>query len=57
MLSSVIDLSIIATLATRGILMTPLPSSLVIATLAAATVFAFVLDEVKHLLFMRLRMA
>ena len=57
MLSSVIDISIITTLATRGILMTPLQPSVVVATFAAAAMFAFVLDQVKHLAFMRLKMA
>jgi H+-transporting ATPase len=57
MLSSVIDISIITTLATRGILMTPLQPSIVVTTFAAAAVFAFVLDQVKHLVFMRLKMA
>jgi H+-transporting ATPase len=55
-LSSVIDISIIATLATRGILMTPLSPSVVASTIAAAAVFAFVLDQVKHSAFRRLKM-
>jgi H+-transporting ATPase len=57
MLSSVIDLSIIATLATRGILMTPLQPSVLVSTFAAAVVFAFILDQIKHLAFRRLKMA
>ena len=57
MLSSIIDIAIITILATRGILMTPLQPSVVVTTFAAAAVFAFVLDQVKHLAFMRLKMA
>lgn len=55
--SSVIDLSIIGTLVTRGILMAALPLSVVITTLGAATLFALVLDEVKYLVFGRLKVA
>jgi H+-transporting ATPase len=57
MLSSVLDVGIIATLATRGILMAPLPMPLVAGILLAATVFALVLDQVKVAVFSRLKMA
>jgi len=56
-ISSVADIAIAATLAVLGIAMTPLPLSIVAATLAAATVFAFVLDLVKVPLFARLGIA
>ena len=57
MLSSVVDVGIIATLAVGGILMTALPVSIVAATMAAAVVFAFAIDIVKAAIFARLRMA
>ncbi|MDR3529165.1 MAG: HAD-IC family P-type ATPase [Rhodopila sp.] len=57
MASSVIDVCIIGTLATRGILMTALPLSVVIGVLSAAVVFAFALDVVKAAVFKRLKMA
>ena len=46
-LSSVADLLIASTLALGGILMTPLPAWIVAGTLAAAAVFAVILDLVK----------
>ena len=55
MVASATDLLIIATLATRGILMHPLPTSVVAVLLAAAVAFSFLLDLVKVLLFRRLR--
>ncbi|MHB9100996.1 MAG: HAD-IC family P-type ATPase [Sulfuricella sp.] len=55
--SSVGDALIISTLATQGILMTPLPILVVASTLAAAVAFAFVLDFVKVPIFSRLRIA
>jgi H+-transporting ATPase len=55
-LSSIADVSIITTLATRGLLMDPLPPALVGAVLAAAIVMAFVLDGVKAAIFRRLNM-
>jgi H+-transporting ATPase len=55
-LSSVVDLALIATLATRGILMSPLPLLWVGAVSGAAVVFAFVLDLVKVAVFGRLMM-
>jgi H+-transporting ATPase len=45
--SSVADLMIASTLAVGGIAMTPLPAWLVAGTLAAAIVFAILLDLVK----------
>ncbi|ABE34449.1 HAD ATPase, P-type, IC family protein [Paraburkholderia xenovorans LB400] len=54
--SSIADVSIIATLATRGILMSPLPLQWIGAMLGAAIVFAFVLDFVKVAAFARLKM-
>jgi H+-transporting ATPase len=57
MVSSVVDVGIIATLALGGILMTALPVSTVAATMAAAVVFAFAIDIVKVAIFARLRMA
>jgi H+-transporting ATPase len=57
LLSSVIDILIIATLATRGILMAPLSAMVIGATLAASVVFMFALDVLKLSLFKRLDMA
>jgi H+-transporting ATPase len=53
--SSVADIAIAATLAIGGIAMTPLPALLVAGTLAAAAVFAVILDLVKVPAFRRLR--
>jgi H+-transporting ATPase len=55
--SSVSDLLITATLAIGGIVMSPLPASMVAGTLAAAAVFAVILDQVKVPVFARLRIA
>jgi H+-transporting ATPase len=55
-LSSIADLTIIPTLAIRGILMTPLAPSIVATIFASAIVLAFVLDFVKVAVFSRLRM-
>jgi H+-transporting ATPase len=52
--SSIADLLIASTLAVGGILMTPLPASIVAGTLAAAAVFAVILDLVKVPTFRRL---
>jgi H+-transporting ATPase len=57
MVSSVADLAITSTLAVGGIAMAPLPPALVAGTLAAATVFAFMLDLVKVPVFARLGIA
>ena len=53
--SSVADLLIASTLAVAGIAMTPLPAWVVAGTLAAAVVFAIILDLVKVPVFQRLR--
>ncbi len=55
--SSVADVTIASTLAIGGFAMTPLPTLVVAGTLAAAAVFAFVLDGVKVPVFARLRIA
>lgn len=55
--SSVIDLSIISVLAANGVLMEPLPIAIVAGLLAAAAVFAVLLDTVKVVLFRRLQVA
>ena len=55
--SSIADLLIASTLAIGGIAMTPLPAWMIAATLAAAVVFAVILDLVKVPAFRRLRIA
>ena len=55
--SSIADLLIASTLAIGGIAMTPLPVWIVAGTLAAAAVFAFILDLVKVPVFRRLRIS
>ena len=55
--ASVGDILVISTLATRGIAMAALPLLLVAETLAAAAVFAFLLDFAKVPLFRRLKIA
>jgi len=55
MLASAADLLIIATLATRGILMKPLPVAVVAALLAACVVFCLLLDLIKVPVFRRLQ--
>ena len=55
--SSVADLLIASTLATRGIAMAPLPILTVGATLVAAAVFGFVVDFIKVPVFRRLQIA
>ncbi len=55
--SSVADIAIASTLAVGGIAMTPLPALLVAGTLAAAAIFALVLDLVKVPVFARLGIA
>jgi H+-transporting ATPase len=57
MAASAVDLLIISTLATRGILMTPLPIAMVATTLAATAVFGFILDLIKVPVFRRLQIA
>jgi H+-transporting ATPase len=56
LLSSVADISFIAVLAIGGFLMAPLPVTVVAAVLAAAFIFAFILDTVKLAVFRRLKM-
>ena len=56
-MSSIADIAIASTLAIGGIAMDPLPASVVASTLAAAVVFAFVLDLVKVPVFARLGIA
>jgi H+-transporting ATPase len=55
-LSSVVDVLIIGSLATCGVLMASLPLSIVGGVLTAAVAFAFALDAVKASLFARLDM-
>jgi H+-transporting ATPase len=55
--SSVVDVLIASTLATCGIAMTPLPVFVVGGILAAAAVFALVLDFAKVPVFTRLKIA
>ncbi|MDE2260180.1 MAG: HAD-IC family P-type ATPase [Betaproteobacteria bacterium] len=55
--SSITDILITSTLAIGGIAMTPLPALVVVGTLLAAIVFAFVLDMVKVLVFSHLKIA
>jgi H+-transporting ATPase len=57
MVASATDLLIIAILATRGILMHPLPIGVVAFLFAAAIAFSFLLDLIKVLLFRRLKIA
>jgi H+-transporting ATPase len=55
--SSVADILIAATLAIFGIVMSPLPIFVIAGTLAAAVVFAFVVDAAKRPVFGRLGIA
>jgi H+-transporting ATPase len=55
--SSILDITLFSTLATRGILMTPLPPTIVAGVFGAAIVLAFCLDTVKVMLFRRLAIA
>jgi H+-transporting ATPase len=52
-----VDVLIISVLAGGGLLMAQLPLAVIGAVLAAATVFAFLLDTVKVAVFTRLEMA
>jgi len=56
-ISSMADLIIISTLAARGILMAPLPLSVVAAEFAAAVVFGLILDCVKIPVFAHLKIS
>lgn len=53
--ASVAELLLIPTLAARGILMTAISPMLVLCVFAAAVVLAFALDQVKVIIFSRLR--
>jgi hypothetical protein len=55
MVASAVDLLIISTLATHGILMMPLPVVVVATTLAATAIFGLILDLIKVPVFRRLR--
>jgi H+-transporting ATPase len=55
--SSLVDLVIASTLATRGIAMASLPIFVVGGTLAAAVVFTFIVDVAKVPVFNRLKIA
>jgi H+-transporting ATPase len=55
--SSILDVAVFSTLATRGILMAPLPVAIVACVFGAAFVLAFGLDTVKVMLFRRLAIA
>jgi H+-transporting ATPase len=55
--SSVLDITLFTTLATQGILMAPLPATIVAGIFGAAVVLAFCLDTVKIILFRRLAIA
>jgi H+-transporting ATPase len=55
MVASLADLLVIATLATRGILMKPLPVALVAGLLGVTLVFSLVLDLIKVEVFRRLQ--
>jgi H+-transporting ATPase len=52
--SSIVDITFFSTLATQGILMTPLPATIVVGVFGGAIVLAFVLDAVKVALFQHL---
>ena len=54
--SSILDILIIGTLALGGVLMTPLAPSIIAGILAAAVVLALVMDQVKVWLFARFKM-
>jgi H+-transporting ATPase len=56
-ISSVVDIGIAATLAIAGIAMAPIPALLVAGTLAAAALFALVLDLIKVPVFAHLGLA
>jgi H+-transporting ATPase len=53
--SSVADIAIASILATGGILMKPMPIEVVLGTLAAAALFALILDFLKAPIFVRLK--
>jgi H+-transporting ATPase len=55
--SSVLDIAVFSTLASRGILMAPLPAAIMAGVFGAAIVLAFCLDAVKIMLFRHLAIA
>ncbi len=55
MVASATDLLVIATLATRGILMNPLPVAVVAVLLGATVLFSLLLDLIKVQVFRRLQ--
>ncbi len=55
--SSIVDITLFSILATQGILMAPLPATVVVGVFCAAIVLAFVLDAVKVTLFRHLVIA
>jgi H+-transporting ATPase len=55
--SSILDITLFSTLATRGILMAPLPAAILAGVFSAAVVLAICLDAVKVVLFRRLAIA
>ena len=55
--SSLLDITLFSTLAIQGILMAPLPATIVACVFAAAIVLGFCLDTVKVMLFRRLAIA
>jgi H+-transporting ATPase len=55
--SSLVDVGIVSSLALGGVLMAPLPATILACVFAAAIFFAFVLDAAKGLLFWRLRVS
>jgi hypothetical protein len=54
--ASLADLLIVPSMAFAGILMAPLPLSVILTVFAAAIVFAFILDAVKARIFRALEM-
>jgi H+-transporting ATPase len=56
LISSLADLLIVPSMAFAGILMAPLPLSVILSVFAAAVVFAFILDAVKARIFRVLEM-
>jgi H+-transporting ATPase len=55
--SSLLDITLFSTLAIQGILMTPLPATIVACVFGAAIVLGFCLDTVRVMLFRRLAIA
>jgi len=55
--SSILDIALFTTFATQGILMAPLPATIVASLFGAAIVLAFCLDTVKVMLFRRFAVA